>query len=99
FLHLDNLIGDESVGLPVNRLCRLFARCLDEAEHLARPLVVPVAQVVHAVLVLNLEVLLMGATERLARQSLDFVVDVKIERHWGSSWGDTYGGRGRFCAV
>src|SRR5262245_20908164 len=60
---------------------RFLAGRLHQAEHLTGPLVVPVAKVMDAVLVLDLEVFLVRVTERLGLQSVDLVVHVEIERH------------------
>src|SRR6185503_15443840 len=81
FLHLDDLVGDGAVCLAVDGLRGLLAGSLDEAEDLARSLVVPVLQVVDAVLVLALQVLAVGVGEPLRGQPVDLVVHVEIERH------------------
>src|SRR5262249_47916448 len=81
FLHLDDLIGDHPVRLTVHGLRRFLARRLHEAEHLARAFVEPVAEVVHPVLLLDLQILAMGVRGHIRRQRLDLVVHVEIERH------------------
>src|SRR6266850_7904196 len=81
FLHFDDLVGDQAVGLTVHRGGGFLARSLDETEDLARALVVPVAQIADAVLVLDLEILLMRVPQRLSLQSVDLVVHVEIEWH------------------
>src|SRR5215467_1332862 len=81
FLHLDDLVGHCPVGLAVHRGRRFLAGGVDQAEDLACALVVPVPDVVDAVLALYLEVLLVRAGCHLRRQSVDLVVHVEIERH------------------
>ena len=55
-LDLDDLAGRQPVRLPVHGLGRGLARRVDEAEHALGVAVVPVAQVVHAVLGLHRDV-------------------------------------------
>src|SRR5262249_34311844 len=81
FFDLDDLVGQEAVGLAVNGGCRLLAGRLDATEPLARPLVVPVSEIVHPVLVLDAQIGLVGAGDGRARQSIDLLVNVEIKRH------------------
>src|SRR5262245_45974401 len=69
------------MGLAMDGGRRFLAGRLHKAEHLPGPLVVPVAEVMNAMLVLDLEVFLVRATERLGLQSVDLVVHIEIERH------------------
>src|SRR5262249_54572574 len=81
FLHFDDLVGDQTVGFAVDRGGGFLARRLHQTEDLARALVVPVAQVADAVLVLDLEILLMRVPDRLGVESVDLVVHVEIKWH------------------
>src|SRR5438094_246789 len=81
FLHFDDLVRDQPVRLAVDRCRGLLAGCLDETEHLAGPLVEPVAQIVDTVLVLDLEILLVRVTQRLSLQAVDLMVHIEIEWH------------------
>src|SRR5690242_19774494 len=67
--------------LAVHGLRGLLARRLHEAEHLACALVEPVAEVVHAVLLLDLQILPMGVRGHVGSERLDLVVHVEVERH------------------
>ena len=59
-LDLDNLVCDQSVGLTMYCLSCFFVRGLAQTENTAIVCVVPVFQVLHTVLPLNLEILLVG---------------------------------------
>src|SRR5215467_16320446 len=65
----------------MNRSGGLLTRGLHETEDLAGAFVVPVAQVAHAVLVLDLEISLMRMRGRIRVESVDLVVHVEIEWH------------------
>src|SRR6266542_5511697 len=62
-------------------LRRLPARGLHETEDLAVALVEPVAQILDAVLLLDLQVLPMGVRSDGGRQAFDLGVHVEVERH------------------
>ena len=66
-LDLDDLGGRQAVRLSVHRLGRRLVRRVDEAEHALGVAVVPVAQVVHAVLGLHRHVHRVGAGELFGR--------------------------------
>ena len=74
---------DEAVSFAMNGNRGLLARRLDQAEHLAGFLVVPVLQVLHAVLVLRVEVTLVRTGDRVLRQARYVVVNVNEQRHPG----------------
>src|SRR5438067_12633815 len=86
FLDLGDVVRDQTVGLTVNRGRCLLARRVNEAEHLARPLVEPVLQVLDAVPVLNLQISLVGARDRFRGQSVKLVMVIHEEWHPMTSW-------------
>src|SRR5437899_1012798 len=53
----------------------------DETEHLSGALVVPVPDVVHAVLALHGQIFLVGLGIHLGGEAIDLVVDIQVERH------------------
>ena len=74
------LLGHEPVRLAVHRFGRGLARRVDEAEHALGVAVVPVAQVVDAVLGLDFDVHRVRAGELLGRDG-DAVVAIHVGRH------------------
>jgi hypothetical protein len=54
---------------------------LDQAEDLAGALVEPVAEIAHAILLLDLEVLLVRQLAYLGGEAVDPVVDIHVEGH------------------
>src|SRR3954447_17480023 len=77
-----DLVGDETVGLAVDRVGRLRVRGVDQAEDLALVLVDPVAEVLHVVRALRLRVGGVGSRHVVGGDvaSLD-VVDIHEQRH------------------
>src|SRR5215470_1014538 len=86
FLHLDDLVGHRPVGLAVHRGRCFLAGGVDQAEDLAGTLVVPVPDIVDAILTLYLEIFLVCTGCHLGGQSVYLVVHVEIERHRGCSF-------------
>src|SRR5262249_2885390 len=87
FLHLDDLVGDHPVRLPVHGRGGLLAGRFHQTEYLAGALVVPVSQVLHTVLGLGGQVLLVCVGQHLPRQVGDAVVHVEVEGHRAVSVG------------
>src|SRR5262249_29690575 len=83
FLHFDDLVGHEAVGLAMHGRRRFLARGLTETEDLSSPLVVPVTDVVDAVLALHGEILLVSLCGHLGGEPVDLAVHVEVERHRG----------------
>lgn len=81
FVNLDDVVGDETVRFAVHSSSRVRVRCLDEAVDGALSLVVPVLLVGHAVLLLNSQVCLVSALDRLGREVGDILAGVHVERH------------------
>ena len=81
FLHLDQLVGDQAVGFAVDGIGGFAARRFDQAEYLTGDYVEPVAQVLHAMLRLGLQVFLVSPRDGLGGQPFDVLVDVQEERH------------------
>jgi Subunit ChlI of Mg-chelatase len=82
FLDLDDLVGDQAVGLAVNRVGGFLVWCLDQAVRPSGLRIEPVLVIRHPVLVLNRKVLLVRALDRLSRQTIDLVVG--IHEQWQS---------------
>ena len=80
-LDLDDLVCDKAVGLTVYCLSCFFVRGLAQTENTAIVFVEPVFQILHPVLLLNLEVLLVGPCDRFGSQSFHTFVNVHIEWH------------------
>src|SRR5262245_50277169 len=83
FPDLDQLIRHQAVGLAMGLVGGLGIWCLDEAIDLPGRLVIPVAQVGHAVLRSDLDVAGMGLRDAFAGQAGDIRVGVQIEGHVG----------------
>jgi hypothetical protein len=60
FLHLIDLVGDQTVGFAVNCVGSLGVRSVNQAEDLARLLVNPIPFVAHTVLILSLNICLVS---------------------------------------
>src|ERR1044071_9003865 len=54
--HFDDAVGDQAVRLAMDGNRRVLVRRLDQAEHLPRRLVEPIAQVLHVVFLLRLQI-------------------------------------------
>src|SRR3954462_5265379 len=65
FLNLDNLVGEQSVRLPVDLDRCFLARRVNEAEHVSGLFVEPILDVVHVVLPLRREVARVRTLDRL----------------------------------
>src|SRR6478672_12228228 len=74
--HLEELVGDETVAFLVDANRRVLVRRLDEAEDLSALVVVPVLEVLHAVLLLRLEILLVRSGDGVGRQTGNVIVDI-----------------------
>lgn len=61
--------------------------CFDEAEHLAGRFVIPIAEVRHFVLALDLQVSRMSTSHRFAGEARDVVMGIEIKRHGESPYG------------
>jgi len=85
FLDFSDLVRDETVRFFMHRCRRFFIRRFDQTKDLARAFVVPIFQIIHAVLSLNRQISLMSAGDRFGRQSLDVIVNVQIEMAGGMS--------------
>src|ERR1700693_5438346 len=80
-LHLVDLLREEAVRFAVNRVRRLGAGRLDQAEDLARLRVVPVLEIANAMLLSRLQVLLVRAGDVPGRCPGDVPVAVHVDRH------------------
>src|SRR5207249_3072853 len=81
FCHFDDVVRHDAVGFAVHGRRRFLAGGLDETEHLSGALVVPVPDVVHAVLALHGQIFLVGLGSHLGGEAIDLVVDIQVERH------------------
>src|SRR5262249_21366573 len=81
--HLNDFVGHRPVGLAMHRGRRFLAGGVDQAEDLAGTLVIPVPDIVDAILTLYLEIFLVCTGCHLGGQSVYLVVHVEIERHRG----------------
>src|SRR5262245_28110377 len=81
FFYLDDLVGHYAVRLAMHGFSRLLAGRLHEAEDLAGAFVEPVAEILDAVFLLDLQVAAVGIRGDLGRQSVDLVVHVQVKRH------------------
>src|SRR3712207_2666796 len=77
--HLDDLVRDEPVRLPMDRGGSFLARGLNQAEDLAGVLVIPVLQVAHAVGPLHLEIPRVRSLDRHGGQAVNLVMHVHVE--------------------
>src|SRR5439155_1238407 len=80
-LHLDQLVRHQAMGLAMHRAGGFLARRLNQAEGLPGALVEPIVEVLDSELLLNLQVLLMSAFDRLRGQAIDLVMDIHVKRH------------------
>ena len=86
FLDLDELVGYQAVGLTVDLVGKFSGGCLDQAVDAARCLVKPVANVAHAVVRADLDVLLMRPRRAGRRQARDMLCVSRYVGMWlGSS--------------
>ena len=67
---LVNLVGKQTVRLPVDRYCRVGARRFGQAEDLGIFLVDPVTQILHPILILGLQIGPVCADDIFDRRSL-----------------------------
>lgn len=84
FLDLIDVIGDQTVGLPVDIRSSLGRGSLDQAEHLASSLIDPVPQVAHVVGSLGLQVGEVRLSDVIHRNSTIDLVNIHEERHFGA---------------
>ena len=80
FLDLDQFVGEQPVGFAMHRDRRFLVRRFDETEHLARLLVEPVLEILHAVLLLRPQVDLVRSGDRVFGQARNVIVDVDEQR-------------------
>src|SRR6267142_3276479 len=81
FLHLDELIRHQPMGLTMHCIGGFLVGRLDQTERPAGARIEPVLVVRHSVLFLNLHILLVSTLDRFCRQAIDFVMNVHVERH------------------
>src|SRR5258705_5303557 len=99
-LDFEHRISDQAVRLAMHRRRRVRGRCIDKAEDLALPFVNPVAQVVHVVLALGLEIRHVRLSHIIGRYSAFDGVDIHVERHCSSCVAATSScGDGRSAAL
>jgi hypothetical protein len=77
-----DLVGNETVGFPVNRFRILCTVGLDEAEDLSCGLIDPVAEIAHSILALGLEIRLVGTGHIIGRYTPINGVNVHEQRQF-----------------
>src|SRR5437870_10292522 len=80
-LHLDDLVGDQSVCLTMHGVGSFLAWSLDQTEGFARSRIEPVLVIRDSVVLLNLHVLFVRTLDRLGSQAIDLVMNIHIQRH------------------
>ena len=76
FLNFNQLVRDKPMPFTVYGCSRFFARRLGQTKDLARAFIEPIFQILHAMLLLNLKVFLMGARHCFSRQSFHVMVNI-----------------------
>jgi len=81
FSDFDDLVCDKSVGLTMLRVRRLLVGSLTQTEDRALAFLLPILQIFYSVLLLNLEVLPMGFSDRFGSQPLHVLMNIHIQCH------------------
>jgi hypothetical protein len=83
-LDLNDIVGNQSMGLAMHGRRGIRVRSVDKAKDLASAFIVPVLQVLHPVLVLCCHVTLVSTGDSGAGQALDLVAVYVEWRGWFS---------------
>src|SRR5947208_2573606 len=77
FLHLKDLVSQETMRLAVDFFSRFLIRCVHQTEDLALAFIQPILEVFDPVLSLNLEILHMGVGDIFRFRPRDVIVNIQ----------------------